>query len=262
MKRCLAWIGVLLVATLALGFSASAAGIPTTLSYRGTMTDKAGQPLNTSKSLEFNLYDVATDGVAFWTEVQTVTITNGQFTVLLGADQANLIDLSKFGGDTWLGIRVSGEPEMTPRQKMTSVPYALNGVPKGVITMWSGSIANIPQGWALCNGQNGTPDLRDRFVVGAGNGYTVGASGGAAVTLTISQMPSHTHADNGHAHSLNALAGNEGSGVLGHSRAGGEMAFGINYWTGTGYANLVNTGGGQSHENRPPYYALAYIMKI
>jgi len=58
--------------------------------------------------------------------------------------------------------------------------HASELVPAGVIVMWSGSIASVPAGWALCNGANGTPDLRDRFVVAAGGGYDVGVTGGAA----------------------------------------------------------------------------------
>lgn len=72
------------------------------------------------------------------------------------------------------------------------------GIPVGVITMWSGSIAAIPAGWALCNGTSGTPDLRDRFVVGAGSSYAVGNTGGAnTVTLDTTQIPSHTHTGSG-----------------------------------------------------------------
>ena len=73
----------------------------------------------------------------------------------------------------------------------------------GMIIMWSGSKSAIPDGWALCNGDNGTPDLRDRFVVGAGNTYDVFTSGGTAsasissntgeTTLTVNQIPRHNH---------------------------------------------------------------------
>jgi microcystin-dependent protein len=67
-------------------------------------------------------------------------------------------------------------------------------IPTGVITLWSGSIASIPSGWALCNGSSGTPDLRDRFVVGAGSTYAVGATGGAnTVTLDTTMIPAHSH---------------------------------------------------------------------
>lgn len=118
-------------------------------------------------------------------------------------------------------------------------------VPVGTIVLWSGTTSNIPTGWALCNGSNGTPDLRDRFIVGAGSSYSVGATGGEAThTLTIEEMPSHRH--------------KVGAKALNTARGTG------------GYINLVEpsanytdyTGGGQAHENRPPYYALAYIMKL
>ena len=119
--------------------------------------------------------------------------------------------------------------------------------PVGVIVMWSGS--SIPEGWALCNGQNGTPDLRDRFIVGAGASYGIGNVGGANyVTLTLKQIPPHRHGVMeyaGPAHSDTNLWSHIAAGVNGGSS-------GL-----TDYA-----GSGQAHENRPPYYALAYIMKI
>ena len=67
-------------------------------------------------------------------------------------------------------------------------------VPAGVIVMWSGAVASIPPSWALCNGSNGTPDLRDRFIVGAGGSYEVGDIGGSAsVQLTSAEIPAHNH---------------------------------------------------------------------
>lgn len=127
-------------------------------------------------------------------------------------------------------------------------------VPVGGIIMWSGAIGSIPSGWALCNGQTVgsvvTPDLRDRFIVGAGGGYSVGATGGAnSVTLTTDQIPSHSH---NYLLYQPASFGNEleQSGSPDGARLGG-----VTNTTGT-------TGGGQAHENRPPYYALAYIMRI
>lgn len=63
---------------------------------------------------------------------------------------------------------------------------------KGIIVMWSGSTSDIPNGWVLCDGAGSTPDLRDRFIVGAGNSYSVGNTGGSnGVTLTESQIPSY-----------------------------------------------------------------------
>lgn len=136
-------------------------------------------------------------------------------------------------------------------------------IPTGVIVMWSGSTSNIPSGWALCNGANGTPDLRDRFVVGAGLNYNPGNTGGQNnVALTIDQMPIHNHyaSDSGHIHAYNNV------GIFGLSQTlqSGTVGIGAGDGTGIGYANITvgYSGGGQAHENRPPYYALAYIMRV
>jgi len=120
-----------------------------------------------------------------------------------------------------------------------------NPVPVGGIIMWSGSVATIPTGWALCNGQNGTPDLRDRFIVGAGTTYNPGNIGGlSAVQLTIDEMPKHNH----------GIAGSYWAGT----GPGGSFTYG--YYGNFGTAGQ-DQGGDKAHENRPPYYALAYIMR-
>lgn len=149
-------------------------------------------------------------------------------------------------------------------------------VPAGGIIMWSGS--TVPDGWAICNGSNGTPNLSDRFIVGSGGSYAIGDTGGEAqVTLTTSQMPSHSHgsgnlvADSGGAHKhemgvrevvVNCLGCAKTDAVDGSqdddnivTENGGEHEHTISGSTG-------NAGSGQSHENRPPYYALAFIMKL
>lgn len=104
------------------------------------------------------------------------------------------------------------------------------GIPVGVITMWSGSIASIPAGWALCNGAGGTPDLRDRFVVGAGTSYAPGNTGGAnTVTLTESQIPSHSHTGSGTTGSTNVdhtHSGTTGATDLTHSHTGSGTSSG------------------------------------
>lgn len=70
----------------------------------------------------------------------------------------------------------------------------LHLVPVGTIVMWSGSVEEIPEGWALCDGSGGTPDLTDKFIVGAGFNYDIAAEGGAdEVTLDITNMPTHSH---------------------------------------------------------------------
>lgn len=152
-------------------------------------------------------------------------------------------------------------------------------VPTGAIMMWSGTIANIPTGWALCNGQNGTPDLQGRFIVGASTGivmfdsvgynYPVGTTGGKnKVALGINQMPSHSH----DMVSYNDDYNGSGSGENGDNGDNKPWLYGLshdsvsnsNYETyKKTHSNLIQSrGGGEAHENRPVFYALAYIMKI
>lgn len=153
-------------------------------------------------------------------------------------------------------------------------------VPSGGIIMWSGSVASVPAGWFLCDGTNSTPDLRNRFVVGAGDTYAVDATGGAAsVTLTEAEMPAHTHTGAADSAALTGTVGRTAtdqlsqtggvftqtataSGDLNAAPAGAIPAF-VTEFDGTHSHSLTisSTGSGTSHENRPPYYALAYIMK-
>ena len=166
--------------------------------------------------------------------------------------------------------------------------------PTGGIILWSGSVASIPSGWALCNGSNGTPDLRDRFVVGAGSTYAVAATGGSTTTtatgsisgstagtaLTEAQMPKHYH----QYRAANSMTAPQNGGVGNGGVYGGgtpdDSAWGYGTWsTGGGAASgslSTGTGNGDSHTHGtgtlaftgnaitslPPYYALAYIMKL
>jgi len=115
----------------------------------------------------------------------------------------------------------------------------------GMIKMWSGSESDIPRGWVLCNGSNGTRDLRSRFIVGAGDTYAVGDTGGATThTLTTDEMPAHTHTI--------------GQNIL----TGSANSFEEKGQTATGSITSDSTGGGGAHENLPPYYALCYIMRL
>ena len=122
----------------------------------------------------------------------------------------------------------------------------------GMIILWSGAADAIPAGFVLCDGNNSTPNLSGRFVVGysASNGdYDVDDTGGAeSVSLTLSQIPSHTHSYVGHTY--------PGSGPEQNQSGGPEDRTSFNVSKTTGSA-----GSGSSHENRPPYYALCYIMK-
>jgi|DEB0MinimDraft_6_1074348.scaffolds.fasta_scaffold19456_1 hypothetical protein len=140
-------------------------------------------------------------------------------------------------------------------------------IPSGGIIMWSGSIASIPSGWALCDGTSGTPDLRDRFVVGAGNGYAVAATGGSADASVID----HEH----FVASSSGLTSDETekdplTDTLYVSRSGfGGSSTNDEYRdyileTSVNEADVGRTnsvGISPINANLPPYYALAFIMK-
>ena len=144
-----------------------------------------------------------------------------------------------------------------------------------VLLLWSGAANAIPNGWVLCDGQNNTPDLRNRFVVGAGDSYAVDATGGAdSVTLTEAQMPSHTHGSGSygtdnpgdHTHTyVDQQAHNEGyrPWKAGDNDCGSrdKQTGGAGGHTHSITGSSGSAGSGNSHENRPPYYALCYIMK-
>ena len=166
-------------------------------------------------------------------------------------------------GDADFDNNVTIEGKLTVKPTGTLAGYGT--IPVGGIIMWSGS--SVPDGWALCNGQtaNGvrTPDLRNRFIVGSGGEYSLGATGGAKeVTLTEAQMPSHRHWYTGDDMLGNARASEYGSSIWSESRVvGGYDASS----TSSGDARVWKTsatGGGHAHENRPPYYALAFIMRV
>jgi len=100
------------------------AQIPQTINYQGYLTDSNGNPLSGNYNIKFSIYNSATGGTAIWSETHnSVTVTNGVFGVILG--EINPVPLELFDGtDKFLGITVGTDPEMTPRQKFTSVGYA------------------------------------------------------------------------------------------------------------------------------------------
>jgi len=210
-------------------------------------------------------------------------------------------------------------PAGTNNTQIATTAFALAAFPSGGIIMWSGSIASIPGGWLLCNGTSGTPDLRDRFIVGAGSTYAVNATGGfATYSLSTAQLPSHTHtgttanvdinhthsgstgamsANNTHSHGIPDPGHNHlytSKSITGGSLAGGDpnSVQNTNAFTSTEFTGITGTdtrdinhvhsftsggmnsnnvhshtfttnatGSGAAIDNRPPYLALAYIMK-
>lgn len=162
---------------------------------------------------------------------------------------------------------------------------------KGIIVMWSGLLSQIPEGWVLCDGTNGTPDLRDKFIVGAGREYTIGDTGGEKeVTLTVSQLPSHNHTagyagahshtgstnvSGSHTHSYRSFSGYDDDSAYSPGKwrirsrpnettsSSGSHSHSLSINSAGSHTHTINnTGGGKPHENRPPYYALAFIMYI
>ena len=138
-------------------------------------------------------------------------------------------------------------------------------IPLGVISLWYGSIGSVPTGWYLCDGANGTPDLRDRFVIGAGSTYAVAATGGVTtVTLSTSNMPAHTHTvtDPTHFHAQGGTALNIASGnYVAVGSASGVPYAGTNTAAASTGISINTAGSGTSFNILNPYYALAYIMK-
>jgi microcystin-dependent protein len=142
---------------------------------------------------------------------------------------------------------------------------------RGMIMMWSGTIATIPSGWVLCDGTNGTPSMAGMFVVNYnasdGDYNAIGNTGGSkTVALTDVQNGPHNHGvnDPGHTHPLatGVLLALPGTGPWsgGGPNPGGTSTLGNTGSNSTGIT-IQDSGTGAPHENRPPYYVLAYIMK-
>ncbi len=121
---------------------------------------------------------------------------------------------------------------------LENIADALSPFSKKTVCLWSGAIVDIPDGWALCDGNNGLPDLRNKFIVGAGDTYAPDDSGGAT-------PHNHAFTGNGHAHPVAAFI---------------RIQTGANFWfTPAGVPTIGTT---DNAANLPPYYALAYIGKI
>jgi hypothetical protein len=171
-------------------------------------------------------------------------------------------------------LAVTGTATVTGTSTFTGVctftaapvfPSSVALVPSGVIVMWSGSIATIPTGWLICDGTSGTPNLRDRFVVGAGSTYAVAATGGSADAITVSHTHTATVTDPSHTHNIAGRTdGYTGGGAnnfsVGDGRGNNATYATNSAVTGISVANS-STGSSGTNANLPPYYALAYIMK-
>jgi len=260
----------LLAAALAFTFTASAA-IPHLMNYQGKATDKTGAPINGTYNLTFRIYNSETGGTPKWTETQpNISISNGIFQVQLGSvTPLNLL----FNEDYWISIEINTDGEMSPRARLASVPYAYkaessnDSIPAGVIMIWATNTP--PSGWLLCDGSavsrttyaslfsiigstygagDGSttfnlPNMQGRVPVGKSTEVefnALGQKGGEKThTLTIAEMPAHTHP----------------------TAWGGGSSPGGGYGSG-GYHDTLSTGGNGAHNNLQPYITLDYIIKI
>ena len=197
--------------------------------------------------------------------------------------------------------KITAQTQSTDDDSTTvaTTAFVYNHMPSGIIVMWNSSAASIPTGWQLCNGTNGTPDLRDRFVIGAGSSYAVAATGGSKDAVVVSHQHAgttenvninHTHsfsgntsnvADHAHAEQGAPLQSTpDGEVTVAAGYGGGPSPVG--YDTGPAGAHLHTYSGTTSsnaaphshpfttnafgvsgtNANLPPYYALCYIQKM
>jgi len=180
------------------------AGVPDKMNFQGRLTDNQGRPVADGQySLTFQLFGSSGGSDAKWVpETQNVNVSRGLFSALLGKSVSGLEAAFQNNDALFLQVKVGSEI-LSPRLEVASPGYAFrssatDALPRGTIIMWSGSVAQIPSGWALCDGKNGTPDLRGRFIVGydaADSDYAaIGSTGGEKKhTLTKEELPPHGH---------------------------------------------------------------------
>ena len=221
--------------------------------------------------------NLAAEGSAIGAIVNSITSTNSNVT----AANAVISTLAPVASPALTGTPTAPTAALTTNNtQLATTGFVRSILPAGVIVMWSGSSASIPTGWYLCNGSNGTPNLMDRFVLGAGNSYAVGATGGTADAIvvshghTASSSTSTSISDPGHVHTFpgddqlsswatsvnninyDAVSG----GGSGHIYNTGSSGTGISASSSTS-TTVNSTGSSGTGQNMPPYYALCYIMK-
>ena len=262
------------------------ADVPNEIRYNGKLKEYRTE-VNATKTMNFKIYNQLTGGTAKWESGnQNVVVSSGIFSVVLNPDidwrqkdcyleieienkkleprekltavpyslHSNTTESATVKENSEFSVTVGSDKKFVvdsngAKTIIGTTEYFM--VPKGAIIIWSGSVNDIPAGWVLCDGTNGTPDLRDRFVLGAGNNYAVNATGGEAEhVLTINEIPKHAHNFTVYAYNVDS----SGSGAL----TGGSNKGSID---GQYSGMTEETGSSLAHNNMPPYYALCYIMK-
>ena len=233
------------------------------------------QDVDGKTRIKFTIYDKDGNYMCGTQEITDVKVSSGIFSVIFKPELTE----KQWKKDLYLEVTID-KHVLSPREELTCVPksiyahYAYNGVPVGAILIWSGSASDIPDGFVLCDGTNDTPDLRDRFILGAGKSYSVNSTGGEEEhTLTKNEIPDHVHgigsfgSNNGLFGSLTTAVnvdfpGTKSTGWNGSGNGSFNGGNKIDY-TQLATSFIVNEEirTAQSHNNMPPYYSLCYIMR-
>ena len=232
------------------------------LNYNFDNEDLKVKSLNISESI--NISD----------KVTATSFTGTNFTGSFAGSGANLTEIPDNAIEALTAAKLTGALPAIDGSSLTGLDTFL----KGMIILWYGDTSNIPNGFALCDGTQETPDLRDRFVLGASNstgdttypGISPGSTGGSADATLVSHQHGagtySTSSDGGHTHTYNFRSGtNRADNDEEHQRNVGSQQ----YNTGSSGAHTHTISGSSSTEgssatnaNLPPYYALCYIMKL
>ena len=208
--------------------------------------------------------DLAVNGGDITTTSATANIVNANATIVNLGQAATTVSIGATSGTATIRNATTA---ITGALVVTGVISGPGTIPIGGIIMWSGS--TVPSGWQLCDGSNSTPDLRNKMILG-GNAYSSSAwresitgsttsSGGSKDAIVVSHT--HTITDPGHTHSVNGLAGGSGgSGIFTGSASVSVTGTGI--VSATTGISLASSGSSGTNQNLPPYFVLAFIMRM
>ena len=226
--------------------------------------DNTGLPLN--GGLIYTYQAGSTTPLATYTDVNG-TIANTNPIVLDSSGRTPAEVWLTYGFNYKFVVKTSAAVTLGTYDNIYGIIGVLNTstgttIPTGMISLWYGSIGSVPLGWYLCDGTNGTPDLRDKFVVGAGSTYSVAATGGSTDAIVVTHTHTASVTDPGHLHKWGSTpVTSRESGTAGQYDGTGSTQ--NNTSTATTGISVTNANAGVSgtNANLPPYYALAYVMK-